>query len=173
MPWERPLAEWLVPDVPLRDMAVGPSRHLVKFVECDGALWALKELPPRIAVREYAALGRIEELHLNAVRPAGVVQQPDFDTAILLTRYLEGSWQYRRLFLRLPPDAPKQRSRLLDGMASLLVELHRRGVFWGTARWPTRSSRATARCCRPRWSTPRPVRSTRTCPMVSASSTST
>jgi uncharacterized protein DUF4032 len=59
------------------------------------------------------------------------VQQPDLDTAILLTRYLEGSWQYRRLFLRLPPDAPKQRSRLLDGMASLLVELHRRGVFWG------------------------------------------
>ena len=120
-----------MPDVPLRDMAVGPSRHLVKFVECDGALWALKELPPRIAVREYDVLGRIEELHLNAVRRAGVVRQPDFDTAILLTRYLEGSWQYRRLFLRLPPDAPKQRSRLLDGMASLLVELHRRGVFWG------------------------------------------
>ena len=121
LPWERPLAEWLVPDVPLRDMAVGPSRHLVKFVECDGALWALKELPPRIAVREYDALGRIEELHLNAVRRAGLVRQPDFDTAILLTRYLEGSWQYRRLFLRLPPDAPKQRSRLLDGMASLLA----------------------------------------------------
>ena len=38
LPWERPLVEWLVPDVPLRDMAVGPSRHLVKFVECDGAL---------------------------------------------------------------------------------------------------------------------------------------
>ena len=131
LPWERPLAEWSTPEVPLREMDVGPSRHLVKFVECDGALWALKELPPRIAVREYDALGRIEEMHLNAVRPAGLVQQPDFDTALLLTRYLEGSWQYRRLFLRLPPDAPKQRSRLLDGMASLLVELHRRGVFWG------------------------------------------
>jgi len=131
LPWERPLAEWSTLQVPLRDMAVGPSRHLVEFVECDGALWALKELPPRIAVREYDALGRIEELHLNAVRRAGLVHQPDFDTAILLTRYLQGSWQYRRLFLRLPPDAPKQRSRLLDGMASLLVELHRRGVFWG------------------------------------------
>ncbi len=131
LPWERPLLDWLVPDVPLRDMAVGPSRHLVKFVECDGALWALKELPPRIAVREYDVLSRIEEMHLNAVRPAGLVQQPDFDTAILLTRYLVGSWQYRRLFLRLPADAPKQRGRLLDGMASLLVELHRRGVFWG------------------------------------------
>ncbi|MET0457214.1 MAG: lipopolysaccharide kinase InaA family protein, partial [Mycobacterium sp.] len=131
LPWERPLAEWLVPDVPLRDIAVGPSRHLVRFVECDGALWALKELPPRIAVREYDVLSQLEEMRLNAVRPAGLVRQPDFDTAILLTRYLIGSWQYRRLFLRLPPDAPKQRARLLDGMASLLVELHRRGVFWG------------------------------------------
>ncbi|MET0475429.1 MAG: DUF4032 domain-containing protein [Mycobacterium sp.] len=131
LPWERPLAEWLVPDVPLRDIAVGPSRHLVRFVECDGALWALKELPPRIAVREYDVLSQLEEMRLNAVRPAGLVRQPDFDTAILLTRYLIGSWQYRRLFLRLPPDAPKQRARMLDGKASLLVELHRRGVFWG------------------------------------------
>ncbi|BDX34210.1 LPS kinase [Mycobacterium antarcticum] len=131
LPWERPLAEWLAPEQPLRDMAVGPSRHLVKFVECDGALWALKELPPRIATREYDVLRQLEGMRLNAVRPAGVVRQPDFDTSILLTRYLVGSWQYRRLFLRLPPDAPKQRARLLDGMASLLVELHRHGVFWG------------------------------------------
>src|ERR1700712_4583458 len=131
LPWERPLADWLVPDVPFRDMALGASRHLVKFVECDGTLWALKELPPRIAVREYDVLGRIEEMHLNAVRRAGVVQQPDFDTAILVTRYLVGSWQYRRLFLRLPPDAPKQRARLLDGHGALLVGLHPPGGLLG------------------------------------------
>jgi hypothetical protein len=59
------------------------------------------------------------------------VLQPEFDTAILVTRYLEGSWQYRRLFMRLPPDQPKHRVRLLDAMAGLLVELHRHGVFWG------------------------------------------
>jgi hypothetical protein len=57
--------------------------------------------------------------------------QPEFDTAILVTRYLEGSWQYRRLFMRLPPDQPKHRERLLDAMAGLMVELHRHGVFWG------------------------------------------
>jgi hypothetical protein len=68
---------------------------------------------------------------LPAVRPAGLVLQPEFDTAILVTRYLEGSWQYRRLFLRLPPDQPTHRARLLDAMAGLLVELHRHGVFWG------------------------------------------
>ncbi|KMO71820.1 lipopolysaccharide kinase [Mycolicibacterium chubuense] len=131
LPWDRALAEWTEPEVPLRDLPVGPSRHLVKFVECDGELWALKELPPRIAAREYEVLRALEDMELNAVRPAGLVFQPDFDTAILLTRYLTGSWQYRRMFMRLPPDAPKHRARLFDAMATLLVELHRHGVFWG------------------------------------------
>ncbi len=131
LPWDRPLEGWTVPDVPLRDIAVGPSRHLVKFVDADGALWAVKEMPPRIAVKEYEVLRRLEEMDLPAVRPAGIVLQPEFDTAILVTRYLEGSWQYRRLFMRLPPDQPKHRGRLLDALAGLLVELHRHGVFWG------------------------------------------
>src|SRR3954466_7741394 len=131
LPWDRPLSQWNVPDVPLRDIAVGPSRHLVKFVDADDALWAVKDMPARIAAKEYDVLRRLEEMNLPAVRPAGLVLQPEFDTAILVTRYLEGSWQYRRLFMRLPPDQPKHRARLLDGMAGLLVELHRHGVFWG------------------------------------------
>jgi len=131
LPWDRPLSEWVVPDVPLRDIAVGMSRHLVKFVDADGALWAVKDMPPRVAVKEYDVLRQLEEMGLPAVRPAGVVLQPEFETAILVTRYLEGSWQYRRLFMRLPPDQPTHRGRLLDAMAGLLVELHRHGVFWG------------------------------------------
>lgn len=131
LPWDRPLSQWNVPDVPLRDIAVGPSRHLVKFVDADDALWAVKDMPPRVAAKEYDVLRRLEEMGLPAVRPAGLVLQPEFETAILVTRYLEGSWQYRRLFMRLPPDQPKHRARLLDGMVGLLVELHRHGVFWG------------------------------------------
>ncbi|BBY51670.1 LPS kinase [Mycolicibacterium arabiense] len=131
LPWDRPLAQWLVPDVPLRDFAVGPSRHLVKFVEADGQVWAVKDMPGRIAAKEYDVLRRLEDMGLPAVRPAGLVLQPEFDTAILVTRYLEGSWQYRRLFMRLPPEEPKHRARLLDAMAGLLVELHRHGMFWG------------------------------------------
>ena len=119
LPWDRPLRDWAAPQVALREMAVGPSRHLVRLVEADGQLWALKELPPRIAAREYGVRGRLEEMGLNAVRPAGVVIQPDLDTAILVTRYLVGSWQYRRMFMRLPPDAPKHRTRLFDAMATL------------------------------------------------------
>ena len=109
----------------------GTSRHLVKFVDADDQLWAVKDMPPRIAIKEYDVLRRLEDMGLPAVRPAGLVLQPEFDTAILVTRYLEGSWQYRRLFMRLPPDQPKHRARLLDAMAGLLVELHRHGVFWG------------------------------------------
>ena len=132
LPWDRPLAEWDVTDgVPLRDVEVGPSRHLVRFVETDGCLWALKDLPERIARREYDVLRHLEQECLPAVRPAGVVHQPEHDTSVLLTRYLQGSWQYRRLIMRLPPNRPRHRARLFDAMAVLLVELHRRGVFWG------------------------------------------
>ena len=92
---------------------MGPSRHLVKFVEADDLLWAVKDMPPRIAAKEYDVLRRLEDMGLPAVRPAGLVLQPEFDTAILVTRYLEGSWQYRRLFMRLPPDQPKtQQTRI-------------------------------------------------------------
>lgn len=130
LPWEMPLAQWSVPEVPLRDFAVGPSRHLVKFVEADGKLWALKSLDPRLAVREYGALRRMEQMSLPAVRPGGLVLQDGHD-AILVTEFLGASWQYRRLFLRLPPGQSKHRARLFDAMAGLLVELHRHGVFWG------------------------------------------
>ncbi|GAA4678195.1 DUF4032 domain-containing protein [Pseudonocardia yuanmonensis] len=134
LPWDQPLGDWSPAEVPLRDIAVGPSRHLVRFAECDGRLWALKELPHRIARKEYAVLRRLEDLGLPAVRPAGVVFQAEDtaeDTAILVTCYLEGSWQYRRLFMRLPPNRPAHRARLFDAMAGLLVELHRHGIFWG------------------------------------------
>jgi hypothetical protein len=103
----------------------------VKFVDADDQLWAVKDMPPRVALKEYDVLRQLEDMGLPAVRPAGLVLQPEFDTAILVTRYLQGSWQYRRLFMRLPPDQPRQRARLLDAMAGLLVELHRHGVFWG------------------------------------------
>jgi tRNA A-37 threonylcarbamoyl transferase component Bud32 len=131
LPWERALGEWDPAEVPLRELPVGPSRHLVRFVEVDGELWALKELPPRIARREFDVLRHLEATGLPAVRPAGLVTQPDHDCSILLTHYLSGSWQYRRLIARLPPNRPAHRARLFDAMVGLLVELHRHGVYWG------------------------------------------
>ena len=69
LPWDRPLSEWNVPDVPLRDIAVGPSRHLVKFVEADDVLWAVKDMPARIAAKEYDVLRRLEELLTKIAHP--------------------------------------------------------------------------------------------------------
>ena len=132
LPWEVPLADWDPATTPLRALDVGPSRHLVRFVVADGTLWAVKELPVRLARKEYEALRRMEAMALPTVRAAGVVVQsePD-DRSVLVTRFLAGSWQYRRLFTRLPPDRAAHRARLLDAMAGLLVDLHRHGVFWG------------------------------------------
>ena len=48
LPWDKPLAEWQPEDAALREMPVGPSRHLVRFVEADGRMWAIKELPERV-----------------------------------------------------------------------------------------------------------------------------
>ena len=131
LPWLDPLAEWSPDQAELRDLPVGPSRHLVRFVEVDGRRYALKELPVRIADKEYRVLRELEARDLPAVRSVGLVIQPTPDTAILVTRYLERAWQFRRLFQRLSPGPSKHRDRLLDAMAGLLVDLHRAGVFWG------------------------------------------
>lgn len=131
LPWRTPLGEWDPTRVALRDLPVGPSRHLVRFVEADGALWALKALPSRVAQREYDVLRHMEDEQLSSVRPAGVVRQPSDDDAILVTHYLEGSWQYRRLLLRVPATMTVHRGRLFDAMAVLLVDLHRNGIYWG------------------------------------------
>ncbi|CAA9302744.1 MAG: Chromosome segregation ATPases [uncultured Frankineae bacterium] len=131
LPWDRPLELWDTDSADLRELPVGPSRHLVRFVQADDQLWAIKELPERVAAREYAVLRELESRSLPAVKAAGLALQHDTSNALLVTRYLDGSWQFRRLLMRLPPNRPLQRARLLDAMASLLVDLHRNGVYWG------------------------------------------
>jgi hypothetical protein len=131
LPWNEPLGSWSPDEVPFRPMPVGPSRHLVRFVEADAVLYALKELPLRVAAKEYRVLRELEAHELPAVRPLGLVEQHDSGNAILITRFLEHSWQYRRLFQRLGGGPSTYRDRLLDAMAMLIVDLHRSGVFWG------------------------------------------
>lgn len=131
LPWREPLDEWDPTTVAFRDIPVGPSRHLVRFVEADDRLWALKEMPRRTALREYDNLRELEARALAAVRTAGVVVQPRGDNAILVTHFLERSWQYRRLLMRVPASMTVHRQRLFDAMAVLLVDLHRSGVYWG------------------------------------------
>jgi tRNA A-37 threonylcarbamoyl transferase component Bud32 len=131
LPWLEPLGRWPPESADFRDLDVGPSRHLVRFVDADGVTYALKELPARVADKEYRVLRDLELRELPAVRPIGLVDQADTGNSILVTEYLAHSWQFRRLFRRLPRELVKHRERLLDALASLLVDLHRAGVFWG------------------------------------------
>ncbi|HET9613951.1 MAG TPA: DUF4032 domain-containing protein, partial [Candidatus Limnocylindrales bacterium] len=130
LPWERPLADWPA-DLAFRFVPVGPSRHLVRFLAWNGVLYALKELPIEAARREYGVLLHLENLRLPTVEAAGVAEAPERGSAILVTKFLGHSLQYRRLMMRLPPTSGSYRERLLDAMAFLLVDLHRAGVFWG------------------------------------------
>jgi tRNA A-37 threonylcarbamoyl transferase component Bud32 len=131
LPWELPLEDWPAVRLHFRDLKVGPSRHLVRFLVTDHGLVALKEEPADIAEREYGILRHLEEAGLPAVTPMGVAVNPDRKAAILVTRYLPNSLQYRRLLSRVPPGPSYLREQLLDAMAGLLVELHRGGVYWG------------------------------------------
>ena len=130
LPWELPLAEW-PGSLDFRELPVGPSRHLVRFLMVDGALIALKEEPTEVAEREYGVLSHLERVGLPAVTPIGVAVHPSSGSAIVVTQYLANSLQFRRLLARFPLGPGPYRDRLLDAMAWLLVDLHRGGVFWG------------------------------------------
>src|SRR5919199_5793832 len=82
LPWLDPLERWPEDAASFRDLNVGPSRHLVRFVEADYVLYALKELPSRIAEREYRVLRELEIRELPAVRPVGLVEPGESGNSI-------------------------------------------------------------------------------------------
>jgi hypothetical protein len=133
LPWERPLEEW--DDERLLEVAHrGISRHVVRFVEIDGMIYALKEIDERLARREYRLLGRLEALGMPAVRVLGVcVERPQLDDnpqdAVLVTRFLDYSMSYRYVFSHGHTTQPVE--KLIDAMVELLARLHLAGLFWG------------------------------------------
>lgn len=134
LPWDRPLEKWDVDRVV--EVPRGVHRHMVKFVAYDGALYALKELPPRLATREYRMLRRMVEAELPAVEAVGVVNRAVADGLedVLITRYLDYSLPYRVIFMHPRSSGSDPRGladRLLDALAMLLVRLHLAGFFWG------------------------------------------
>jgi tRNA A-37 threonylcarbamoyl transferase component Bud32 len=128
LPWQLPLEEWESDRIV--NLIRGISRHVVRFVEYDGLLYALKELPERPARREYTLLRRLEDQKLPVVEPVGLVTDRENDLdAVLITRHLEYSLPYRALFSgRAIPDL---RTHLLNGLVELIARLHLRGFFWG------------------------------------------
>ena len=128
LPWDEPLEVWKTPRIV--NVIRGISRHVVRFVEYDGALYALKELPERPARREWRLLRGLESTGLPVVEAAALVtdREDDLD-AVLITRHLEYSLPYRALFAGAA--IPDLRTHLLNALAELLTRLHVRGFFWG------------------------------------------
>ena len=131
LPWHLPLADWAANCARLVEVQRGLSRHEVRFVGYDDAVYAVKELAPGVAEREYGVLRALEQHDLPAVRTVGLVtaRAAGEETSVLLTRFLEGSLPYRTLFMQ--PGLARYRTRLLHAMAGLLVRLHLAGVYWG------------------------------------------
>lgn len=131
LPWDLPLKDWQGNCDRLEEAPRGVSRHPVLFVNYDGVLYALKELPAGVGKKEYELLIQIEELRLPVVTPVGFVRTRSNtgETSILITRFLDRSLPYRSLFMRSGLD--RYREHFLDAMAGLLVQLHLAGVFWG------------------------------------------
>jgi tRNA A-37 threonylcarbamoyl transferase component Bud32 len=127
LPWAEPLATWESPR--LVEVARGISRHVVRFVDYDGALYALKELPEPLAEREYRLLRELAAASVPVVEVVGVVSGRGELGAVLITRHLEFSLPYRTLFTQR--SVSDLHHRLLDSVAELIVRLHLAGFFWG------------------------------------------
>ncbi|MGZ4334785.1 MAG: DUF4032 domain-containing protein [Gaiellaceae bacterium] len=132
LPWQLPLEEW--PSELLVDVKRGIGRHIVRFVDLDGSYYALKELPPRLAEREYRLLGDLERVGVPSVEAVGVVAERtaadgEEQPAVLITRVLEFSLPYRLILGSRQLPCPE--TSILAALAELLVRLHLTGFFWG------------------------------------------
>jgi hypothetical protein len=120
-------------------------RHVVRFLVYDDAVYALKELPARVANREYRMLRGMAQEGLPVVEVVGVARRSGMDVPdapledVLITRYLDYSLPYRTLFSHrraqdaslASSEADQLRPRLIDALAILLVRIHLEGFYWG------------------------------------------
>jgi Domain of unknown function (DUF4032)/Lipopolysaccharide kinase (Kdo/WaaP) family len=137
LPWDVPLEDW-DDDRMLEVAQRGISRHVVRFVVDDGAVFALKEIDERLARREYQLLGELEAMGMPAVSVLGIcVERPPAggheQDAVLVTRFLDYSMSYRYVFSRSSRSSNLGRpvDQLIDAMVELLARLHLAGLYWG------------------------------------------
>jgi hypothetical protein len=132
LPYGLPLAEWdesLIVHVPR-----GISRHVVRFVEADGEIFAVKEATERFVLREHSLLRVLADRSVPVVDAYGTVVDRTADDGselpgLLLTKHLTFSLPYRSLFTGR--GLPALADRLLDALAELFVRLHLAGFYWG------------------------------------------
>jgi Domain of unknown function (DUF4032)/Lipopolysaccharide kinase (Kdo/WaaP) family len=132
LPFERPLAEWS--DERIVYVPRGISRHIVRFVDVGGEVFAIKEATDRFVLREHNLLRSLAEHSVPVVDAYGTVVERVADDreqlgGLLITRHLQFSQPYRSLFTGR--SLPQLRIRLLDSLAGLFVRLHLAGFYWG------------------------------------------
>ncbi len=132
LPLDEPMIDWTTERLvsPVR----GLHRHVVVFVAYGDDMYALKELPDKVAEREYRNLRELVERDVPTVDAIGTITgRTDIDgnplEGIVITRHLDFSLPFRVLFNRtsLADGAPL----LLDALAQLLVRIHLAGFYWG------------------------------------------
>lgn len=132
LPWDQPIDSW--DERHVIAMPTGIHRHPVVFVASDTAVYAIKELPRPLALREYGVLSRLEDRTNLAAKPAGLVDREWLDPSLeqssaVITRFVEHAFPYRNLLTGAGFGV--RRSQMADAIAGLLVELHLAGCFWG------------------------------------------
>lgn len=132
LPWELRLDDW--ESDRLVSMPTGVHRHPVRFVAYSEGIYAIKELPLRLAHHEYRVLRTLEDRSHRTAEPIGLVERDWLDdhtegAGAVITRYVEHSFPYRRLVSG--PGFGDRRNQMLDALAGLLVELHMAGCYWG------------------------------------------
>jgi hypothetical protein len=132
LPFDTPLADW--PDELIVHVPRGISRHLVRFVEVGGEVFAVKEATDRYVLREHTLLRALAEHSVPVVEAYATVVDRVADDGeelggLLITRHLQFSQPYRSLFTGR--SVPGLRTRLLDALAGLFVRAHLAGFYWG------------------------------------------
>jgi hypothetical protein len=132
LPFGVPLAQW--PPERLVHVPRGISRHVVRFVEVAGEVYAVKEATDRYVLREHQLLRGLAEHSVPVVDAFGTVVERVSDSGeplegLLITKHLAFSQPYRSLFTGR--SLPGLRTRLLDALAGLFVQLHLAGFYWG------------------------------------------
>lgn len=132
LPWNIPLEQW--PPEVLATLPRGISRHIVRFVNLNSNVIAVKEISSFVADREYEMLRDLLRLGAPCVRPIAVITgRVDANgeelNSVLITEHLSYSLPYRALFSQYM--RPETATRLIDALAVLLVRLHLLGFFWG------------------------------------------
>ena len=132
LPWNIPLKQW--PPEVLAALPRGISRHIVRFVNLNSNVIAIKEISSFVADREYEMLRDLLRLGAPCVRPIAVITgRTDANgeelNSVLITEHLSYSLPYRALFSQYM--RPETATRLIDALAVLLVRLHLLGFFWG------------------------------------------